>query len=402
MNELLDPFPVAVARADEADAVLGHGAGELRAQDLAVELQRPRIAGEEEVQPHAPLAGEHAVDLEEHPVRGDVHAAGEEEAAVLLQRDLDLRDRAELAARRNRGQPRHLRVEVVPLQRTEDHIVAAGGEAEVAVLSVLALAHEEQRDSSGQRILADGAAELRRGHVEEIEAEDDEVRPLGARFHEAFAAGQRGRHGGAAAAEDGLLEQHRPAGVIDEEDASVLAHQAAEISRSLRIDRWRSSTNVASWSAVFDLPRPMRMEPMASASGTPIAVSTRDGARSPDAHADPDESEKRRMAIISESASTRSKLTFRLPGNLNARGPFTEAPSISATMRSRNSSRNAARRAASPVISAARRRNAAARPTTPGTFTVPERTPFSCPPPTIVGSMRMPRRTSRPPMPFGP
>src|SRR5207237_9724916 len=96
MNELVDPFPVAVAGVDEADAVLGHGAGELRAKDLAFDLQRPRVAGEEEVQPHAPLAGEHAVDLEEHPVRGDVHAAAEDEAAVLLQRSSDLSDRSEL------------------------------------------------------------------------------------------------------------------------------------------------------------------------------------------------------------------------------------------------------------------------------------------------------------------
>ena len=85
---------------------------------------------------------------------------------------------------------------------------------------------------------------------------------------------------------------------------------------------------------MFDFPSPILTDPIAIASLTPIASSTRDGPRSPELHAEPDDNENRRMATISESASMRSKLTFRLPGNLNARGPFTETSGISATRRS--------------------------------------------------------------------
>src|SRR5439155_561088 len=106
-------------------------------------------------------------------------------------------------------------------------------------------------------------------------------------------------------------------------------------------------------SGIFDLPSPNRMDPSAAASGTPIAVSTGDGPRSPELQADPEESAKRRMATIKESASTRSKLTFRLPGNLNARGPFTEVPASSAVMRSHSSLRSTVRRSASACISLA-------------------------------------------------
>src|SRR5207247_6112435 len=103
----------------------------------------------------------------------------------------------------------------------------------------------------------------------------------------------------------------------DEKDATVAVHQEAVISRSLAMARLRSSTSIPICSPVFDFPRPKRMAPNASGSETPIAVSTGDGLRSPELHADPAESEKRRMAMITDSASTRSKLTFRLPGNLS-------------------------------------------------------------------------------------
>ena len=116
------------------------------------------------------------------------------------------------------------------------------------------------------------------------------------------------------------------------------------------------------------------MAPKASGSGMPIAISTGDALRSPELQADPAESEKRRMAMITDSASTRSKLTFRLPGNLSSRGPLTKAPSISDVKRSHSSSRNAVSITASAAISSARMRKASAIPITPGTFSVPGRT----------------------------
>ena len=45
---------------------------------------------------------------------------------------------------------------------------------------------------------------------------------------------------------------------------------------------------------------------------------------------------------------------------------------------------------------------AAAKPTTPAGFSVPERRPRSCPPPCVCGTSFTPRRTYRAPVPFGP
>src|SRR5262249_31306164 len=157
----------------------------------------------------------------------------------------------------------------------------------------------------------DLAAELRRGHVEQVESEDDELRPLHARLLQSFPARKRGEHRlGMAAAEDCLLKQQRPARVIDQENAAVVIHHAAVISRSLAMARWRSSTNTAICSAMLHCRTPKRMALKASRSGTPIAVSTVDGVRSPELQADPADSENRRMAMITGSASPRSKLTF--------------------------------------------------------------------------------------------
>ena len=123
------------------------------------------------------------------------------------------------------------------------------------------------------------------------------------------------------ATQDRLLKRQGATRVVDEENTSGLCVHAAEICLSFVTVRWRSSTNMAACSAVFDFPSPIRIDPIAAASPTPIAASTRDGPGSPVLHAEPLESEKRRMPRISDSASTRSKLTFRLPGNLKSLGP---------------------------------------------------------------------------------
>ncbi len=108
------------------------------------------------------------------------------------------------------------------------------------------------------------------------------------------------------------------------------------------------------------------------------------------AHAAPDE-----IAIrpprerISVSASARGMETWRLPGSRGERAPLTSTPSIRDRRPSSSRSRSAPIRSASPFRSAATAaREAAPRPTIPGTFKVPERRPFSCPPPSICGCRR--------------
>src|SRR5438270_12509639 len=98
MHVLIDALALIGRGGDEAKSVLGHGAGELGTQHLGLELQRSGVARKVEVQSHLPLSGEHAVDLEQHAVRRDVETAPEDETSVALQRDLDLGDRAKLAA----------------------------------------------------------------------------------------------------------------------------------------------------------------------------------------------------------------------------------------------------------------------------------------------------------------
>src|SRR5581483_1696913 len=320
MNVALDAFLLLFREVDETHAVLGHRSAELRAQHLSLDLQRAGIAGQVEVQSYRPVAGQHAIDFEQHAAGRDVEAAAENEAAVLFERDFDLRDRTELAANGNRRQLLDLGIELAPLDRTEDHVIAAGGETEVAMIGILAIGDEQERRGARQVMAADLAAELRRGHVEEIEPEDDEMRDLLARLLQPFGAGERRENDRVAAPQNRLLKGQRATGVVDEKNAAGLrAHGVICLSRATA--RSRSSTSIAACSGVFAVPRPTRMDPIAAASPTPIAVSTREGPRSPVLHAEPVDREKRRMPRISDSASTRSKLTFRLPGNLKSLGP---------------------------------------------------------------------------------
>src|SRR6478672_5663345 len=168
------------------------------------------------------------------------------------------------------------------------------------------VAHEEQRDGPRRFLVADIAAELGRSHVEEIEAEDDELRLLELRLLQPFAAGERGQDQGLTSAQDRFLEEQRAARMIDEENAPRLSaiqrtvSHAAEISRNRATLRFRSSISIVTCSAVFDLPSPNRIEPSAASSLLPMARSTGDAPRSPELHAEPDESANLRMATISE------------------------------------------------------------------------------------------------------
>src|SRR5581483_4192786 len=100
-----------------------------------------------------------------------------------------------------------------------------------------------------------------------------------------------------APAQDALLEEQRAARVIDQQDASGLGNGRGHSGGRGLLSKFGDDAL-----AVVDGHSHMR--------GSVCNAN-------------------RRMATINESASIPSKLTFRLPGNLNSRGPFTETPLIS-------------------------------------------------------------------------
>ena len=182
-----------------------------------------------------------------------------------------------------------------------------------------------------------------------------------------------------------------------------LAH-AAEISRRLAdvafADRRRASRCARSCSTCRGRNGSSRRP---ATSGTPIAVSTGDGAAL--ARAARRTGRQREVAHghhhrvgfdaieadveIARQSYARAVRSRTRPAPRRRRDPTARCAAPSAARLRRPSPRP-------------RMRNAVAIPTTPGTFTVPLRAPFSCPPPSMTGSMRMPRRTIMPPMPFGP
>ena len=95
---------------------------------------------------------------------------------------------------------------------------------------------------------------------------------------------------------------------------------------------------------------------------------------------------------------------LRLPGSRCSIEPLTKVSLTCDWIPSRSRSRSANRRL--PPLPSRRRQSSAAlpKPTIAGTFSVPERMPRSCPPPSICAVMRTRglRRTYSAPTPFGP
>jgi len=214
------------------------------------------------MQPQLSFARQHAIDFDEHATGRDVDAAADDEAPVLFDRHFDARQRAQLAARWDRRQPGHFRIELVALQRTVDDVVAARGETELGLLGRVTLADKQQRHRTRRSVGANLAAEFGGGHVEEVEREHDQLRTIGACDLQSIGAGQCRGDRGMAATKDRFLEQQRAARMVDQEDAAGagLGH-AAEISRRRPMLRFKSSTSSATCSFVLDRPRPKRIEP---------------------------------------------------------------------------------------------------------------------------------------------
>ena len=75
--------------------------------------------------------------------------------------------------------------------------------------------------------------------------------------------------------------------------------------------------------SVVKRPRVKRIELCASSSLRPRARSTYEGSRLAEVHAEPDDTASSLMPMISDSPSTKLKLTLRLCGTRCSRSPFT-------------------------------------------------------------------------------
>src|SRR5262249_42246752 len=173
-------------------------------------------------------------------------------------------------------------------------------------------------------------------------------------------------------------------------------------------------------SSVVERPRPYRMAACARAEGTPIAVHTWEGSREAEVQAEPVETATSFMPTRSASPSTPENETLRLPGSRvsvapgrsfpsesigGSDGPFSPTPGSRAVSASwRRPRRRRSRRLSSGNVST-ESSAARARPTIPGTFSVPEPMPRSWPPPGSIGSSRTRgcrARTKSAPTPLGP
>src|ERR1700738_468168 len=157
------------------DSVFCCNPNKFSAQNFRLDLHRLLLAGQIEMQSQLAVAGQDAIELQQHAGGGNVQAAPDQESPVFLEGDFDPRERAQLPAARNTGQARDLGVEIVALQGPINHVVASGGQTEVLMLSVVAIADEQQRDATRAIVAANLAAELRRRHIEEIEPEHDQL-----------------------------------------------------------------------------------------------------------------------------------------------------------------------------------------------------------------------------------
>ena len=150
-------------------------------------------------------------------------------------------------------------------------------------------------------------------------------------------------------------------------------------------------------------PRVIRSAPLATSTGTPMAVSTWLARFTPALQAEPVDASTpaASKSMISESPSAPGKLMCRCPGSAPTSGVQIRTPSmLCAAARSLSrATRILAVACSSSLIDDA---SAAAHPTAPCTFTVPERSFRSWPPPRTGLKMSASRRASSRPVFFGP
>src|SRR5690625_2100487 len=160
-------------------------------------------------------------------------------------------------------------------------------------------------------------------------------------------------------------------------------------------------------SAVTPGPRVKRTAVWETSAGMPRAVSTWEGSSLPAAQAEPEEAT---TPHCSRSSSTDSPLMpgkqkeacpgRRSPG-VSTPGPVSSTSSRAPSTRAMKASRSFAIRPAAASRSGWASSRAAARATAKATFSVPERRPFSCPPPWISGPTGSRPRMAATPMRLG-
>ncbi len=130
-------------------------------------------------------------------------------------------------------------------------------------------------------------------------------------------------------------------------------------------------------SSVVNRPSPNLKLALAISSSTPIASNTWLGSGFAAVQADPELTHTSLMAIINASPSTSRKLTFKFPGSLSSRWPFTTTSSRPSRIRVCNRSLNPRIRSASASLSLKAISAAFPNPTINGTGNVPDRIPRS-------------------------
>ena len=127
-------------------------------------------------------------------------------------------------------------------------------------------------------------------------------------------------------------------------------------------------------------------EPLSISSDTPIALSTCDGSSFPLEHADPEDAHTPRISSPStrDSPSTPENETLTLPHSRGEIPPLSLLPEISSSP-AMSLSRSTEILSDRPLMSPHAYSIAAPIETIAAVFSVPERSPFSCPPPQISG-----------------
>ena len=145
-------------------------------------------------------------------------------------------------------------------------------------------------------------------------------------------------------------------------------------------------------------------DPWAVWCSRPMASSTWDGSRDPDAQAEPVDTHMPFMFMDMSipSPSMKSKLKFALLGSLCVGCPFRREYGISVRTLCMRWSLSSDSCSALWAMSFSAISAATPNPTTPGTLVVPPRMPRSCSPPWISGSSLMPFLMYSMPTPFGP
>src|SRR2546428_2981210 len=226
--------------------------------------------------------------------------------------------------------------------------------------------------------------------AEQLHRRADDVVP---RLHE-----QRRRHGAV------HPPGHRDANALRHLSLLLPVHRCSTADSALTFSTiFGSAPATASTSSeVLSLPKENRSAAMPSSRGTPIAVSTCEGSIAPVLQADPEEQAipARSRCMSSASLSVPGMETFETCGARSACQALITASGTIASTRRSSSSRSAPSRAADSACSAAASSTALPSPTIPGTFSVPGRMPYCCPPPWMIASTAPRSRTMRAPTPL--